>query len=362
MAPKSAKVLQSNREGYPYSQARRLVEVALRTGISVLLRGHPGVGKSSLAADVSRLLGLPLIDIRLAQRDPAELAGVCFPDHERQVLRQFPPEWVKEACDHPVLIFLDEINAAVTRLHQAAAYQIVLERRVGPFVFHPQTRVMAAGNLEEDNAIVASLSTALCNRFAHVVLATDTKDWLEWASGAGVDESVQGYIARHGEPALYNSSSGEMAFPTPRSWEMASRLYTAAHDDLKRRAVSACVGVEASEHFFNFVKLYRQVRPDRIVLKGEIPDFTQGKHAEPSFLSAAVFSVAAYLCSGVLVPDTALPNIVRFLAAPGLDAEYAFLFLRQVKSSQDLYERLKGLPEFRELASDLMSLRTEFYR
>ncbi len=366
MAARTVKALQVNREGYPYSQARQLVEAALRAEVSVLLRGHPGVGKSSLARDVADSLGLPMIDIRLAQRDPAELAGVCFPDHERNVLRQFPPEWVREACDRPMLVFLDEINAAVTRLHQAAAYQIVLERRVGTFCFHPETRVMAAGNLEEDNSIVASLSSALCNRFAHVVLRVDVRDWLDWAASAGIDEVIQGYLARHGEEALYENN-GDMAFPTPRSWAMASRLYRACDETLRKRAVSSCVGIGAAEKLFSYLRIYRQVHPERIILKGEIPDFTQGRKSEPSFLSAAVFAVAAWLSNGpripdgVQVPDGALPNVVRFLAAPGVDPEYAFLFLRQVRQKGRLYERLKALPEFRKLASDLMSLRTELY-
>lgn len=348
-------------EGYPYRHARRLTEVALKSGVAVLLRGHPGVGKSSLAADVARLLGLPIIDIRLAQRDPAELAGVCFPDHERQVLRQFPPEWVRDACDRPSLVFLDEINAAVTRLHQAAAYQIVLERRVGPFVFHPDTRVMAAGNLEEDNAIVSSLSSALCNRFAHIVLAADHRDWLDWAAGAGIHEAIQGYIALHGGEALY-ANSGDVAFPTPRSWEMASKLFCAADEELRKGAVSTCVGTEAAERLFNYLRIYRQVRPERILLKGEIPDFSTGKKAEPSFVSAAVFSVAAWLCQHPELPKGALPNVVKFITAPGLDPEYAFLFLRQVKGCADLYQRLKQLPEFRSLATQMMTLQTELYR
>ena len=101
-------------EGYPYPDLLPLAEATLGAGISVMLRGHPGVGKSSLAAEVAGRMGLPLVDIRLAQRDPAELAGVFFPDRRRKVLSLFPPEWVRQACKEPVLVFLDEINAAVS--------------------------------------------------------------------------------------------------------------------------------------------------------------------------------------------------------------------------------------------------------
>ncbi len=348
-------------EGYSYSRARELVELSLRAGIAVLLRGHPGVGKSAMAQDLAQSLGLELVDIRLAQRDPAELAGVAFPDHQRGVLRQFPPEWVERACNGPVLVFLDEINAAVTRLHQAAAYQIVLERRVGPFRFHPETRVMAAGNLEEDNAIVTSLSSALCNRFAHVVLAVDHRDWLSWASGAGIHEAITGYIAQQGDKALFNND-GEMAFPTPRSWEMASRLLYLAEERIARQAVASCVGVSSSEQLFNFIRLCRRVNPERIIKKGELPDFRSGKASEPSFLSAALFSVAAWVAVAPELETEAYQNMVKFISSPGVDPEYAFLFLRRIRQRPDHFMHLKALPDFRRVAGNLVAIRTQLYR
>ena len=47
-------------------------------------------------------MGLPLIDIRLAQRDPSEIGGVYFPDRERAELSLLAPPWVRQACEAPV--------------------------------------------------------------------------------------------------------------------------------------------------------------------------------------------------------------------------------------------------------------------
>ncbi len=367
-------------EGYSYDELRPLVALTLKAGISVLLRGHPGVGKSSLAAELAAQMGLELVDIRLAQREPAELGGVYFPDREREALSLFPPAWVRRACQGPVLVFLDEINAAVTRLHQAAAYQIVLERRVGPFRFHPGTRVLAAGNLEEDDAIVTTLSSALANRFAHYTMRVDARTWLGWAARHGVDEGILAYIARYGEEALYDQGQrgqhrehgqgalGEAvgdgyAFPSPRSWEMASRVLTAVRATgdvaLERRAVAACVGVGAADKLFGYLRIYRQVNARRIIEQGERMDFRRGKRGEPSFIYAAIFAVAAWLVNeanvGALTAEH-LGHIVRFLRSPGLDLEYVFLFLRQLKRRPELLDRLKGVQAFRELAGELVQL------
>lgn len=346
-------------DGYTWTELHRLVGTTLRAGISVLVRGHPGVGKSTLATALATEMGLPLVDIRLAQRDPADLCGVWFPDPASRSLRAYPPEWAIAAAERPAFVFLDEINAAVTRLHQAAAYQIVLERRVGAVQFHPETVVMAAGNLEEDNAIVTPLSSALCNRFAHYTLRVDARSWLAWAATAGVDEALIGYVARFGEEVLYRNDGEQLAFPSPRSWEMASRLFRGDEQD-RKRLISACVGIEAAEKLFSWIRIYRQVDPAKIIGSGRGIDFTKNAHADPSFLYAATYSVAAWLRDAD-VTDGQLPNIVRFLRSPGLDAEYAFLFLRQIQRNEALFLRLRTLPEFRVLALELVSLSTSLY-
>ena len=147
--------------GYTYVQLFPVVRSTLEAGISVLLLGPPGVGKSSLAVDLARAMKLRLIDIRLAQKDPAELGGVYFPNRDTRTLELFPPEWVKVACSEPCLVFLDEFNAAVTKLHQAAAYQITLDRVVGEHKLPENCIVIAAGNRTTDKSVAFKMPKAL---------------------------------------------------------------------------------------------------------------------------------------------------------------------------------------------------------
>lgn len=339
-------------EGHTWSETRRLVLHTLRAGVSALVTGHPGVGKSAMARAVADDLGLAMVDIRLAQSDPTDLAGVWFPDRERQVLASYPPAWAIQASEQPMLVFLDEINAAVTRLHQAAAYQIVLERRVGTLPLHPDTVVLAAGNLEEDRALVTPLSAALANRFAHFVLRVDADTWLAWADREGVHPEVCAYVGRHGEEVLYApDDDGGQAFPTPRAWEMASRLILGAEEPDHARLVAACVGPAAAARFEAWRRISRAVDADAIVLRGKRIRFDTPNHADPSFVYAATYAVADRLRHGAEVPDEALPHVVRFLGSRGLDPEFAFLFLRRIRSNESLWQRLGALPAFREVVS-----------
>ena len=358
--PRPDKVLP---DGYTFAELKPLVRATLDAGISVLMRGHPGVGKSTLAAEIAADMGLEMIDIRLAQREPAEIGGVYFPDREREELKLLPPRWVRDACERPTLVFLDEINAAVTRLHQAAAYQIVLERRVGPYRFHPDTRVLAAGNLEEDNAIVAPLSSALSNRFAHYLLRADVGAWLEWATKAGIAPEILSYFRGHerfGLSLLYDRDD-EDAFPSPRSWEMASRVYQTAAPELRRRAMSACIGASAAARFFAYERVYERVSPEKIVVHGKAADFSSKGCTDPSFLHASIAAVASWISEQPAYDPAWNDNVVAFLHTAGMDPEYVFLFLRDLKARSDATEHLKVSPGYRKLAGELVGLHAGLY-
>ncbi len=344
--------------GYTFDQLFPLISSTLEAGVSVLLLGAPGIGKSTLAAKLARSMKKPLIDIRLAQKDPAELGGVYFPNRETQTLELFPPAWVKRACAEPCLIFLDELNAAVTKLHQAAAYQIVLEKRIGEFQFHPGTVVLAAGNREEDNAIVTPLPSALCNRFAHFEMRADVATWLKWAAANHIHEHIMAFIQTYGEEVLF-APSDEHSFPTPRSWEMASRVIAKTDDADLRHAVAACVGLPMADRFCRYLELYRQVNAEKIISGEEKIDFTQ--RPEPSFIYAVIFAVAGFLAN-TAVPDKHLDNVVSFITSPGVGPEYQILFLRQLRNrAAKLFARLKGVRDFRKLAQKIVNLRASLY-
>ena len=344
--------------GCTYEQLFPLVRSTLEAGISVLVLGAPGIGKSTLAAELARVMKKTLIDIRLAQKDPAELGGVYFPNRETQTLELFPPSWVKRACSEPCLVFLDEFNAAVTKLHQAAAYQIVLEKRIGEFQFHPETVVLAAGNREDDNAIVTPLSSALCNRFAHYEMRVDVESWLKWAAANGIHENIMAFIRTYGEEVLF-AASDEHSFPTPRSWAMASSVMSRVDENDLKRAVAACVGLSMADRFCRYLEIYHKVDAAKIIAGKEKLDFL--KKSEPSFIYAAIFAVAGYL-SHAAVPDEHLGNIVSFITSPGVGPEYQVLFLRQLRNRNALlFDRLKALSGFRGLAAAIVNLRASLY-
>lgn len=341
-------------EGYSYPALVPLVRQCLTKGVSVLLRGHPGCGKSSMAAELAAEMKLPMIDIRLAQKDPAELGGVYIPNREKKVLELYPPDWVQMVCDEPAFVFLDEINAAVSKLHQAAAYQIILEHRVGASQFHPQTVVMAAGNLEEDEALAVPLSSALQNRFVHFILKPDADAWIAWATAQGLSPDIVGYVAFRREPALYKQTH-EYAYPTPRSWAMAATVDgDHLNGNLRKRLIAACVGHAAATEFQAFHTVYRQVDVQAILNRGQLPDF---RSADPAFLYALCYAVG-YLLRAKGLKKTQAPNLLTLFMAPAFTPEFQVLLLKCIQGSRAFTAMLDD-PVFNPMKDHLVRFLTD---
>lgn len=352
-----------------------LIERTLLCGVPAFLRGHPGIGKSDIARDIARRLGLRLVDLRLSQMEPAEIHGIYMPTDDRARLDRVPMDWVRTVADEPCLLFLDELNAAPSKSHQAAAYQLLLDRVAAGVPFHPQTLVMAAGNLEEDRAIVGPLSSALNNRLAHFILRPSPPAWLSWAETADVDPRVVAFIRAHGSRVLYRTT-GDHAFATPRSWVHLSHLISGgsarACDDgraaIQSRALepimdlgtiellaTSCVGASMARAFAEFLDTYEHFDADDILRLGRWPDLTRGRAAEVSARMRLVDELVGALRRSVTRHHAGLTqrhvhNVVDFLCAAGMTEELRWRFVRQVDEDLDLRPALAEFGEYDQLA------------
>ena len=194
----------------------RLVEEKLQ--LSLMLWGPPGIGKSSIVADVAKLHELRLVDLRLSQLAPTDLRGL--PVAENGVSRWFPPEFLP--TDGQGILFLDEINMAPPAM-QGIAQQLILDRQVGSYRVPDGWFIWAAGNRKSDRAAVFEMPSALANRFIHLDLVPDFDSFKAWGLRAGLSEQVLAFLAFR-PTLLHQIDAQRPAWPSPRSWVMANRL------------------------------------------------------------------------------------------------------------------------------------------
>jgi hypothetical protein len=342
-------------EGFSYPTLKPLIKQSLKAKSTVLLRGNPGVGKSSLANEISDEFGMQMIDIRAAQKDPAEIGGVYIPNKELTAMKLLAPDWVDECCKNPRFLFLDEINAAIPKVMQAALYHIILEHRVGPFTFHPETVVMAAGNLEEDEALAVPMSSALQNRFRHFTMRVDATAWLRWASKAGLSPDIMAFIGFGREGKLYNRT-GEYAWASPRSWADAAKIENMDVPEEQRQAlVSSCVGSAMTKEFFTFLKVYRKVDVNAILQRGEIP--TIDPERDLGFVYALTFSIGYLLRNMKTLSTSVLENLKKLFTTPGFRDEFQILLCKNIQDTK-AFETIQKAPSFDAIKKRLTSLLT----
>ena len=151
--------------------AIKSIKVAFKKQRPIFLWGPPGVGKSDIVQQITDDAGGYMFDLRLGQMDPTDLRGIPYFNKELGVMDWAPPIDLPSpefAKDYPMItLFLDEMNAAAPSV-QAAAYQLILNRRIGKYVLPDNVVVIAAGNRESDKGVTYRMPTPLANRFVHV--------------------------------------------------------------------------------------------------------------------------------------------------------------------------------------------------
>lgn len=222
----------------------------------LMLWGAPGVGKSALVAQAARVCGVPMIDLRLSQLEPSDLRGMPYQKDGR--VEWAIPSMLPDAMRHGArgVLFLDEINAALPQV-AAAAYQLILDRRLGDYLLPAGWAILAAGNRLGDRGVTYAMPAPLANRFTHVELEPSLEDWLAWADSSGVDVRLQGFLCQRPDLLLLLPERANVhAFPTPRSWAFADRALRkfAGDADVLEPALIACVGEVAGRLLMTYLQ------------------------------------------------------------------------------------------------------------
>lgn len=244
-------------------QAVELITTYIKAGIVPIMKGSPGIGKSAIVHQIAKDYNLKLIDLRLAQCDPVDLMGFPAKDEATGKGYYLPMETFPLDTD-PVpqgfagwLLFMDEMTSAPQGV-QAAAYKVFLDRMIGLKKLHPKCALVGAGNLETDNAIVETMSTALQSRLAHLELKVDTDAWCDWAASQGFDHRITAYLAfRPDQLFTFKPDHTDSTYGCPRTWEFANRLCKGvpATDPLLIEKLSGVLSEGLAREFVAFCQL-----------------------------------------------------------------------------------------------------------
>ncbi|MFN0091956.1 MAG: AAA family ATPase [Acidimicrobiales bacterium] len=252
--------------------------VAVAARVPVLLWGAPGAGKTAAIRAMAARMGWPCEVVIASIREPSDFAGL--PIVVEGGVRFAPPVWARTLAEAGRgLLFLDELSTAPPAV-QAALLRVVLERVVGDLALPDEVAVVAAANPPEQAADGWDLSAPLANRFCHLDWHVDPRAFAQGIA-AGFDTPPAPALPADWErrvpqanalvsafaavrPALVSAPPEDRAaagrgWPSPRTWEMAARLWAAAGEagadhEVRSALVRGAIGDGAGVEFLAWVE------------------------------------------------------------------------------------------------------------
>ena len=266
---------------------------------SVMLWGPPGVGKSQAVRQIGKRIKtqtgkrVHITDVRLLLFNPIDLRGIPTSNADKTLAVWLKPQiFQMDESDNIVnILFLDEISAAPQSV-QAAAYQITLDRVIGEHKLPENCIVIAAGNRTTDKSVAFKMPKALANRLMHIEVEGSFKSWKQWAIQSGINAKVVGFLSFRRERLMsFDSSTDDLAFATPRSWEMVSNILNYVESDVDKvySLVAGIVGCGAALEFRTWSKVYNELPDIEEIFDGKqpkIPTRTDAMYALCSSMTA----------------------------------------------------------------------------
>ncbi len=253
---------------------KKAVQGALKLRRPAFIWGPPGIGKSDIVQQICNDADREMIDVRLALWEPTDIKGIPYYNSDQGKMVWAPPAELPVDQKSTAVIFLDELNSAPPAV-QAAAYQLVLTRKVGTYKLPDGVDIVAAGNRDGDRGVTYRMPSPLANRFIHVEAKVDFADWQNWATMNYVHPEVIGYLGFAKQDLFdFDPKSSSKAFATPRSWVFVSDLVydDELDDETLTNLVSGAVGDGLANKFMAHRKIAGRLPKAEDILDGKVDD------------------------------------------------------------------------------------------
>ena len=259
------------------NSAKKSIVRAFKKKRPLFIWGPPGIGKSDIVHQIGEQMEAHVIDIRLSLWEPTDIKGIPYFDPNQNKMVWGAPSELPDAEMASkykfIILFLDEMNSAAPSV-QAAAYQLILNRKVGAYKLPDNVLIIAAGNREADKGVTYRMPAPLANRFVHLELAVNFDDWFQWAVANKIHRDVVGYLT-FSKKDLYDfdPKSPSRSFATPRAWSFVSELLEDDDDDnTTTDLVSGAVGEGLAVKFMAHRRVSATMPNPTDILDGKVKE------------------------------------------------------------------------------------------
>lgn len=203
--------------------------------------------------------------------------------------------------------------------------------------------VFAAGNRVTDKSVAFKMPKALANRLMHIKIEGSFSSWKQWAISSGINDKVVGFLSfRQSYLMRFDSDSNDLAFPTPRAWEMVSNVLNWIDDDIDSMyyLIDGLVGTGAAVEFRTWAKVYKNLPAVEDIFDGKMPQMPK----DTDVMYALTASMTAY---ARMHKDemSRIANSIRY--ADKMPPDFSAVLLKDYMCIDKNYkEKLMTIPEF----------------
>lgn len=330
----------------------KLIEnrVDLKLFPSVMLWGQPGVGKSQAIHQIAKKIEMEtykkvnICEVRLLLFNPIDLRGIPVANEDKTLAVWLKPKIFQMDNSSNVIniLFLDEISAAPQSV-QSAAYQITLDRTVGEHKLPDNCIVIAAGNRVSDKSVAYKMPKALANRLMHFDISTSFESWKKWALHNNIHPLIIGFLAS--KPELLNTfdaSKENLAFATPRSWEMVSNVLNYISDDINESysLIAGLIGSGIAYELKAWDTVYRKLPNVEDIFKGRVSIVPKN--------ASEIYSLCGLMINYLKRHKSDYQGIVNSITyATRFPKEFSLLLMEEYLGVDPTYKtKLLAIPEF----------------
>lgn len=176
------------------------------------------------------------------------------------------------------ILGLEEFNSAEPAV-MAAAYQLILDRRIGEYLVPDGVMILALGNRDGDKGVTFKIPKPVANRFVHVEMVVDFPDWQLWAIKSMISSTVVGYLTKF-PGDLFDEKFAEKpdhSFYTPRSWEFVSKIIDNADGAMAiviKTLICGAIGTVVGNKFISHRAFMADMPDPLLILDGTVTTFT----------------------------------------------------------------------------------------
>lgn len=307
------------------NKLKNSLQALIHAKIPVFIWGNPGVGKSSLVKQIASENNMRFIDLRLSLLDPTDLRGIPFFEQETKKAVWAKPEFLPDMNSQEFgILFLDEINSAPPTI-QAAAYQLILDRKIGEYILPDGFAIVAAGNYETDRGVTYRMPTPLANRFVHLNFDLDFQVWKEWAYKSNIDHRIIAFLNYKQENLFtFDPKGTSKSFATPRSWSFVNDILKSnLNEELYLQVVGGAVGEQTAQEFLNFCNVMNELPNLQDILESKTVDLPQSNSAWYALCVGLVYAIKNNY------KQQYLDNILEF--SHQIPSEFSVMLIRDIQ-------------------------------